>query len=57
MHRIDPRQCIHLLPSDARLRCDRCRRVDQTFGDVLLILATCTALWSVLAVVASYVTR
>lgn len=48
----DTRRCIHLLRSDARTRCDRCRAVDATFRDCAVAFGVGLVLWGVLAIVA-----
>ena len=44
-------RCVHLFRSDARTRCDQCRRVDRTFGDLVLAFGAGLAIWSAIAAV------
>ncbi len=50
-HLLTPRKCAHLLPSDPRTSCDRCRRVDATFTDLAAAFAAGLAIWSLFALV------
>lgn len=51
----DTRRCIHLLRSDARTRCDRCRAIDDTFRDLALAFGVGLVIWSMIAVVINHV--